>query len=504
MNRTCATDDYVSRKLEESAAGIRIYKRIWRRYHPLRNDAKTLVLIFPEKDTVMEQYISESIADFLKFNHHRNYLLTVKEPAVSALSESDFCLGEEIVTDEEMRLLMQSFQFCNYPLFYQVAALDLPDGRRGSNILTYPGISVEDAVKDGIFSHSSVKDNKAAPSIYFKLQLTRILSLCKKYISFSISPDLLVKIYNHQYLKNGLKLYRELLAKYPEHQMCPAPYSGTGDVYVAAMILKEYAKRNGIEQYFVPVIGKSNVKICSLFGIEAVPFSKSEMRDLVKFLSFAGITESETFILHHDHPSIPTGFMDRMRNVKGIDFFSMYLSGVFRSNDRTMAAAPQFDRRAEVIDKLFTDHGLIKGKTILLAPYTYTLPKMNPAFWEQLAEELRKKGYTLCTNCSSKEEKPIRGTVPLFVPYSQIVPFLEEAGGVIAIRSGLCEVLSSARCRKVILYLDGFHWNGRDSRDYFSLNRMGLCSDAEEYSYQNRVEQMQLADTIAQTFPPVD
>ena len=60
------------------------------------------------------------------------------------------------------------------------------------------------------------------------------------------------------------------------------------------------------------------------------------------------------------------------------------------------------------------------------------------------------------------------------------MPFVERAGAVIAVRSGLCEVLSSAQCRKIVLYPKKARLGAGTSRDFFSLSAMGLCSDALE------------------------
>ena len=105
--------------------------------------------------------------------------------------------------------------------------------------------------------------------------------------------------------------------------------------------------------------------------------------------------------------------------------------------------------------------------------------------WAQVVNELNNKGYTVCTNVASKKEKAIKGTIPLFIPYKQLVPFLDEAGYFIGIRSGICEVLASSTCKKIVLYKKGFDWNGKDSLDYFSLSKMGLC-DAVEMEYYRK------------------
>jgi hypothetical protein len=65
----------------------------------------------------------------------------------------------------------------------------------------------------------------------------------------------------------------------------------------------------------------------------------------------------------------------------------------------------------------------------------------------------------------------ILGTQALTLPFSNLVPFLEKAGTLIAIRSGLCDMTESAKCLKIVLSKD----TGR-FRDYgtslFELYKM--------------------------------
>ena len=336
--------------------------------------------------------------------------------------------------------------------------------------------------------------------MYVKSRILRFMEVTAKLFFMYLPPKALAGFLHKAFLERGREIYESFLKDYSDCVMFPAPYSGTGDVYLAAMMLRKYAESKGIEKYFIPVVGKSNARICSLFGFDAVPLSRYDMDSLIRFLSFSDISQCEAEIMHHDPINLETGIMDKMRNVNGLDFFSMYMCGVFNTNNRDIVSLPEFDDNHAAIDKLFADNNLKKGKTVVLAPYNYTLPKMSKLFWERLADSLLKKGYTVCTNCCGKKEKPVKGTVPVFFPYSSIVPFLEQAGAVVAIRSGLCEVISSASCKKVILYLEGFKWNGRDNIDYFSLNGMGLCSDAEELTYKDRKTQLSLVDKISGLF----
>jgi hypothetical protein len=62
---------------------------------------------------------------------------------------------------------------------------------------------------------------------------------------------------------------------------------------------------------------------------------------------------------------------------------------------------------------------------------------------------------------------------------------MDAAGYFIGVRSGLCDVISTSSCKKVILYeKDGLFYKA-SQYEYFSLEKMGLCNDAIEIEYRD-------------------
>lgn len=485
--------------MDEAVQGIRIYRSAWRKFHPIRHYARTWTLILPEPNPDYEAAAARYIDRYLQEWHCKHFLLIAVGEPCDALRRLKSCAGCVLITPEEMRLLLQSFTFFKYAHNSLVLSLDEPQGRKGSNIFANERVTAEDVIRYGILAS---RKNSMSPYLYMhiKMQIYDQLVFGFRYLMNFLPPALLVRAYYHLILKRGQATYTELLRDHKAQYMYPAPYSGTGDVYLTAMMLQKYADARGIDNFFVPVVGKSNVKVCALFGLETVSMGRYTMDNLMRFLCFCGISDQCLEVLHHAPINLSVGVLDSMRNVKGLNFFSMLSCGVFQANDKRYVTPPQFSADRAAIEKRFIDNGLKIGKTVLLAPYSYTLPKMKRRFWEEIAEELTRKGYTVCTNSNGKKEKPIKGTVPIFLPYAQIVPFLELAGGLVSIRSGLCEVISSANCKKVVLYLDGYDWNGLDNYDYFSLNHMGLCEDCIELRYRNDASQMELVSTITAAF----
>ena len=174
----------------------------------------------------------------------------------------------------------------------------------------------------------------------------------------------------------------------------------------------------------------------------------------------------------------------------GLDFMTMLKIGLEANSGVLYREGPWpqpvFPYDEEEIDAIFEENGLIPGRTVLLAPYAgkSDMRGIPMSFYIKLAEQLRAVGYTVCTNTGRAKEPPVPGTVPLLVPYRLARRFCEKAGSFVSIRSGLCDIVSSAECKKVVLYGNAVFMSAAASqKEFYSLNSMGLCDDTVEIDY---------------------
>ena len=110
---------------------------------------------------------------------------------------------------------------------------------------------------------------------------------------------------------------------------------------------------------------------------------------------------------------------------------------------------------------------------------------MISVFWEALADGLKNKGFSVCTNSSGENEPAIFGTTAIFVPLNIVPQFISKSGYFIGVRSGLCDVISAATAKKIILYDAEERFFNSSSFEYFSLKRMGLSNDVVEIIYKH-------------------
>jgi hypothetical protein len=94
-------------------------------------------------------------------------------------------------------------------------------------------------------------------------------------------------------------------------------------------------------------------------------------------------------------------------------------------------------------------------------------------------------------------EKPVAGTSAVFFQLNQAIAFMDAAGYFIGVHSGLCDIISSSTCKKVILYeKDGLFYKS-SQYEYFSLAKMGLCDDAVEVKYRGDLKDECLNEIFA-------
>lgn len=292
----------------------------------------------------------------------------------------------------------------------------------------------------------------------------------------------------------GFKEYKKIVNEYgSDVAIFSTAWRGTGDYFICGLYLETYLKKYNISNYvfLIPDNGGER-KIVELFQIyKSHVIEKDNIHPIRMFDSFLAERELNIRYFHHGYENpnnLSISALDiSLMGHNGLNMVDMYLSYGFMIDNDAMKSMPQFTEDDNSINKLFVQNKLERGKTVLLAPYStglkeYEIPQ---TFWVKIVTELKYRGFTLATNCAGME-KCIPGTIALNIPYHQIVPFLEKAGYFIGIRSGLCDIVAGAACKKILLHTFKARWwlDGR-SIVYTGLNNMGLCDDAIELVYEN-------------------
>lgn len=274
-------------------------------------------------------------------------------------------------------------------------------------------------------------------------------------------------------------------------------YKGTGDVYLSSAYLK-YCQESVMEkkelQNGIFVVNGSNARrVARLFeleDVEIVTLNEIKARSLVWISRFLGYEMLDIRILHYvsDVPMY-TNFLIFLAGLNGIGFMDLYRAAVFQ-NKEFVLPVPQWHMDEKWTNDFFDKNHLTAKKTVLIAPEASSIAKgPGEEFWMQLVKCLNERGYTVCTNLSHPNGKQITGTTGVFIPYEKIASFLNLGGFFIGYRSGLCDLISSVECRKIILYPQStwpIHKGLKigTTIDIFSIKKIGLFQDVIEMEYQ--------------------
>lgn len=297
----------------------------------------------------------------------------------------------------------------------------------------------------------------------------------------------------------GYEQYANLKQAYPDAPIFLQYYRGTGDVYLSAAYLKycqETMRREKTDHPVLAVNGKAAKEVAELFHIknaDVVALHETNAHSLVHLLRFVGGGGECDLCLLHYVSSWPmyTNILISLAGLNGIGFMDLYKAAVFHT-DKIKLPTPEWKMDWDWGKEFFKKSHFIPGKTILIAPDAASVAyEADPHFWLNLVLVLRKRGYCVCTNLAKPEEKGIEHTAGVWIPYDRIAIFLEMAGCFIGYRSGLCDLVASVDCKKIILY-PRCSWPTRGGAGLnttlaiFSLKQMGLCRDAVELEYDRK------------------
>ena len=270
---------------------------------------------------------------------------------------------------------------------------------------------------------------------------------------------------NISYILKGKKIYEQLNVG-EKTKLLVCPYKGIGDVYFVGAYFEEYCKKEQIWEYILCVVGNICRRVAQMFGISnTIVLSQEDMNDFVKYIGFVGESQLNCRILNHNalHYSIFSTFEITNR----LKWGEIFLCGIMEFKSIPDAAKPKKI-------SINPDISIPKGKTVIMAPYANTVGNIEIEIWEKMVNKLKQKGYDVYTNSIGENEPAINGSKAISFSIEEAVSLVEYAGCFIALRSGLCDVISTAKARKIVLYPDR-------GAEFFNINKMGLSSDIKEY-----------------------
>lgn len=277
-------------------------------------------------------------------------------------------------------------------------------------------------------------------------------------------------------LYKGKKIYNSLKKCISEKgNIALFPYNSIGDIYILGCYRNLGVSVFNNECTLV-VIGNICKKIALEMGFQKVICIKqSEMDDIIRFKDVFFSELSDVDIVHYNYSFM--GIADTISNHKNINFFQNYQHMVF---DGKSAEFLRIQEKNSELENYCRTNGIIKGKTVILAPYAKSILSVSIVFWETLANMLRNNGYTVFTNCGKDSELTIEGTKRILFPIEMANLVVEYAGFFVGLRSGLCDLISCSKCKKVIIYPK---WENDNTsiKDFYTFENIKGCIKLKEY-----------------------
>lgn len=279
------------------------------------------------------------------------------------------------------------------------------------------------------------------------------------YAEYSLSEDTLLR--KKERLHHGEEILAELRGTYPGHLLVFCPFQALGDIYFCMSYLPAFIKKRKASACTVCVVGKGCGAVASLFGGYGVEvFGQKELDAAVQACLYEN--RSDTFVAHQDRPYVVD--LNRALYSRRISLEKIYRCGVFGLPMETEPALPKCWKEYSGLCSIE------KGRAVILSPYAKSVTALGSSVWEQIIADYREKGYQIFTNVSGSE-KPLEGTEPISPGISEMKSVVEQAGTFIGIRSGLCDVIRTADCRKTALYPDYLYCDTRwKSIDIYAID----------------------------------
>lgn len=250
-------------------------------------------------------------------------------------------------------------------------------------------------------------------------------------------------------VEKGIHLLREMERKYPKCFRILCPFAALGDVYYAMSYLPFFLEKRktyslGFDGCVIGVIGRACAEVVKIFGdYQTEILSQEEMDYIVQAILYTKDTGS--FVAHQDRPYVIN--LHKALYAKCIPLEQIYCCGVFGLPKETKASRP-------ICLHQYADLEQIKeGRAVIFSPYAKSVTELPDVLWDEMVENCLNRGYQCFTNVAGAE-KPLANTMPISPAISEIQSVAERAGTFIGIRSGICDVLKEAKCRKVALYPD--------------------------------------------------
>ena len=265
------------------------------------------------------------------------------------------------------------------------------------------------------------------------------------YADYSTSKETVERMQKR--LQHGIEGLDMIKNQYQTELLIFCPFNAIGDIYFCMSYLPAFQKRMGFEKTVLFVPSNACANVVKLFkGYQTEVYKQKELDAIIHAVIYTG--DQRCYIAHQDRPYIVD--LHKALYIKLIPLETIYCCGVFGLPKGTKKIEPDNWETYSRIDEI------PKSKAAILSPYAKSVTALPEQLWKDIVVDLIEKGYTVYTNVAG-DENALEGTIPISPAINEMKSVVEQAGLFIGIRSGLCDVIKTADCRKIALYPDYYY-----------------------------------------------
>lgn len=255
---------------------------------------------------------------------------------------------------------------------------------------------------------------------------------------------------------------------------------GIGDACFVCGFAGSFLEKHG-PGLGVAIVKKSQKEIPKLYSSSIhriVVLKESEIRRMVQYI---GSGKRGRLFIAHPLFHCNSNFLESHLGREGWTLLDIYRKFLDIPQNQSLVKPTINQSQKNRVEATFRRAKLIAGKTVILLTEAVSIKMPIPiTFWELVAHKLKEKGYCVATNIV-ENTKTIAGTTPLSVPLDQVISMAELAGWIIAVRSGLCDLISFSQSNKLSVLYPKHKWYAGTCLTGASLKTMGLSNDVYEY-----------------------
>lgn len=225
------------------------------------------------------------------------------------------------------------------------------------------------------------------------------------------------------------------------------PY-GLGDTYIICSLISDFIKLNKIQNLFL-IVKPGHDEVIKLFNLSVKTVVVKNMSEVIHLCKLFG--QKKLGNIYVAHPNyIKDSSLTSLIGYKGFNLADMYRAMLNIPLDSSLQL-PRSPKKMS--DSHFRKLGLVKHKSIILFPEANSIDAINSQIWESIADYYKKSGFFVFSSVS-KSINVVKGTQSVNIPIANIREVASFGGYVIALRSGICEVMSTSKAKMMVLYPD--------------------------------------------------